>query len=101
MISLQCSSLIVICNSFYHAFLVRRKAEEAKKKAEDRAKKRAEENEARRKAEEADKLAAHLKAKLEEKEAEEASKARVKSMKETYQKVFDIIQNLLAFDDLD
>ena len=36
-----------------------------------------------------------------EKEAEGAGKARVKSMKETYQKVFDIIQNLLAFDDLD
>ena len=36
-----------------------------------------------------------------EKEAEGTGKSRVKSMKETYQKVFDIIQNLLAFDDLD
>ena len=36
-----------------------------------------------------------------EKEAEGTGKSRVKPMKEAYQKVFDIIQNLLAFDDLD
>ena len=36
-----------------------------------------------------------------EKEAEVLGKSRVKAMVETYPNVFDIIQNLLAFDDLD